>query len=396
MRLHSHLNSAVRIIDQYEGKQPFSTFLKKYFSANKKFGSKDRKQIGHLCYCFFRLGKAMKETSAQERILTGLFLCSGESNDILKEVKPEWNERVGVPVAEKLLTANYPFSIYDVFPWKTELSGGINYEKFCESFFVQPSLYLRIRPGHQKQVKNKLLHAGISFNEIEAGCLSLSNASRVEHIVDLDKEAVVQDYNSQKTGEYVKAVFLNQKSEINAWDCCAGSGGKSLLLHDLIPNLHVTVSDIRESIIVNLEKRFAKAGIKKYDAFIADVGDFPESRAARAYLDDHSPFDLITCDAPCTGSGTWSRTPEQLYLFDEGKIEYYVSLQKRITSNVIPYLKPNGFFLYITCSVFKRENEQLIDFIRQQYELELVKMELLKGYDKKADTMFVAVLRKPL
>jgi 16S rRNA (cytosine967-C5)-methyltransferase len=103
---------------------------------------------------------------------------------------------------------------------------------------------------------------------------------------------------------------------------------------------------------------------------------------------------LIICDAPCTGSGTWSRTPEQLYFFDEKRIERYAGLQKKIVSNVILHLKENGCFVYITCSVFKKENDEIVEFVERQFNLELIKMELLKGYDKKADTMFAALFRK--
>ena len=104
-----------------------------------------------------------------------------------------------------------------------------------------------------------------------------------------------------------------------------------------------------------------------------------------------SSYDLILCDAPCTGSGTWSRTPEQLYFFEETVIDQYASLQKKIVSNAMPVLAPGGYFLYITCSVFKNENEAIVEFIKEKFHLTLVKMELLKGYDKKADTMFAAL-----
>ena len=102
-------------------------------------------------------------------------------------------------------------------------------------------------------------------------------------------------------------------------------------------------------------------------------------------------YDLIICDAPCTGSGTWSRTPEQLYFFEEAIIDQYASLQKKIISNAMPALNPGGYFLYVTCSVFKMENEAIADFIKEKFHLTLVKMGLLKGYDKKADTLFAAL-----
>ncbi len=95
-------------------------------------------------------------------------------------------------------------------------------------------------------------------------------------------------------------------------------------------------------------------------------------------------FDLIIADVPCTGSGTWARTPEQLCYFNEKQIEKYSALQKQIIQNVIPYLNPGGLFLYITCSVFKKENEGIVDFIKQKFNLEIVKMRLLKGYEIQA------------
>ena len=55
-----------------------------------------------------------------------------------------------------------------------------------------------------------------------------------------------------------------------------------------------------------------------------------------------------------------------------------------------PLLLPGGAFLYITCSVFKKENEEVVQYI-QQNGLILQHMELLKGYDQKADTLFAAL-----
>ena len=79
---------------------------------------------------------------------------------------------------------------------------------------------------------------------------------------------------------------------------------------------------------------------------------------------------MIIADVPCTGSGTWGRTPEQLYYFEDRKIEEYASLQKQIVTNVISHLAPGGYFLYITCSVFKKENEEAIDFIKDKFQLQ--------------------------
>jgi 16S rRNA (cytosine967-C5)-methyltransferase len=109
-----------------------------------------------------------------------------------------------------------------------------------------------------------------------------------------------------------------------------------------------------------------------------------------------SLFDLIICDTPCTGSGAWSRTPEQLYFFEKNKIDEFSLLQKKIVSNSIPFLEPGGYFVYITCSVFKKENEDIAEHIEKNFKLKKIKTEVLKGYNMKADSMFVVAFQKPL
>jgi 16S rRNA (cytosine967-C5)-methyltransferase len=59
-------------------------------------------------------------------------------------------------------------------------------------------------------------------------------------------------------------------------------------------------------------------------------------------------------------------------------------------------LKAGGSFVYITCSVFKKENEEVVTFIKENFHLQLKQMEVLQGYDKKADSMFVALFKKEL
>ena len=413
MKHFSHLNTAVELIEQYKRELPFSIFLRSYFAQHKKHGSRDRKSISNCCYCYFRLGYALDTFSIEEKILIGLFLCDRNPNELLQHFKPAWNETIQLSIDEKisiLNNENIPFSIEDIFPWKELLSEGIDHEQFCRSFLIQPDIFLRLRPGHETSVKQKLQTAGLAYSEISPTCLSFPNTTKLDTIISLDKEAVVQDLNSQRTlrSQTLSGASPERSRRVEGaaprgtersgrpttiWDSCAASGGKSILAYDLIPNIHLTVSDIRESIIHNLKKRLANAGINNYNAFVADLTkpNHDPERSRRA----SNNFDLIICDAPCSGSGTWSRTPEQLVFFDPASsLNYYSSLQQKITSNIIPHLKPGGKLIYITCSVFKKENEDTVNFIVENSGLQLEKMEVLKGYDKKADTLFAASLIK--
>jgi 16S rRNA (cytosine967-C5)-methyltransferase len=382
-RYHSYLNSAKTILREYKGGEPLASFLRKYFAADKKYGSNDRKLISHLCYCFFRLGKADPDLPVEERIALGLFLCSTEPNKILEALKPEWNEKINLPLQEKLLSVNYQLS--SVLPWKDELSNGIEFEKFCESFFTQPDLFIRIRPHHAEAVLLKLGEAGVDYEFISPFTVRLPNSFQVDKYFVLDKQVVIQDYNSQRVAEFFP---VRPGRSDRVWDCCAGSGGKSIMAYDLNPNIELTVSDVRESILINLKKRFAKAGVKHFRMEVTDL-----EKPVNKYSIFNNQYSIIIADVPCSGSGTWSRTPEQLCFFEADKLTEYAALQKRILTNIIPHIKPGGYLLYITCSVYKAENEDAVGFIMKNFPLKLLKMNTIKGYEGRADTMFAALLQ---
>jgi 16S rRNA (cytosine967-C5)-methyltransferase len=194
----------------------------------------------------------------------------------------------------------------------------------------------------------------------------------------------VQDYSSQQTANYFKP------NKWDAWwDACAASGGKSLLLHELEPNIKLVVSDIRESILANLDERFRSAGLMKYQKKQLDL-----TQNIDQTLHDYE-FDGIILDAPCSGSGTWGRTPEMISQFEPQKIEFFQRLQKTIAANVIKFLKPGKPLIYITCSAFKAENEDVIDYLVKECGLKLEEVKVLAGYEHKADSMFVARLSPP-
>lgn len=389
-RYYSYLNTATAIIKAYHGTEPLSVHLKKFFSANKKYGSKDRKQISHLCYCCFRAGKLFNAFSAEDKIMASLFLCSDAPNPLLENLKPEWNEKTVLGVEEKCATLNVHYSNQNLFPFADELSGDVEADIFSKSLLVQPDVFLRVRPGFGEIIIEKLNGSGLKFNVTGEDCITLPNNTKVEEVIDLDKEGVIQDFSSQRVGEFLEnyqSITKNHTPKV--WDCCAASGGKSILAKDILGEIDLTVSDVRESILLNLKKRFAKAGIKNYHSFIADLS-ISDIKLPPAH------YDLIIADVPCSGSGTWSRTPEQLYFFKKESIQQYSDLQKKIVSNVVKKLKPGGYLLYITCSVFKKENETVVEFIEHQLRLSVIKKELLVGYHKKADTLFAALLHKPI
>ena len=387
-RFHSYINTAEKIIIAYKGEVPFSVYIKYFFAKEKKYGSSDRREITTICYQYYRAGLALKKYQVTHKMITSVFLCNNNSSKLLERLKPGWNELISMAIAKKMTLVNNDFTITDLFPYTAELSAGIDIEKFCTSFLHQPQFFLRIRrPVNTIVITSKLKAKAIEYILHNNTCLQLPTGCNIDTVLAVDKEVVVQDYSSQQVLNFLTDYCTDIAVKPAVWDCCAASGGKSILLYDLLKGkCNITVSDIRPAILCNLHLRFKKANIKNYQYFIADIANPTEPLPATMY-------DIIICDAPCTGSGTWSRTPEQLYFFDVATIATYCQLQKNIIDNAVPHLVKGGIFVYITCSVFAKENEAIATFIKQKYKLELLQQSNLFGYDNNADSMFVAVFK---
>jgi 16S rRNA (cytosine967-C5)-methyltransferase len=176
----SYVTTAATIIQQYNGDIPFNDYLKKYFALHKKYGSRDRKHVAHLCYCYYRLGHAELGLEVEERVLLALFLCSKDTHEIIAELRPEWKENITDPLQEKLQLLGYPFTIENIFPWQEELSEGIDATAFALSHLTQPDLFLRIRRGYKQQVIQKLQAEDLFFTELKEDCIALPNNTKID------------------------------------------------------------------------------------------------------------------------------------------------------------------------------------------------------------------------
>lgn len=383
-RLDSYIQIALALIERYDGAMPLSAFLKQYFAQHKKHGSRDRKLISHLVYTYYRLGK-YAATNQQQRLLIALFLCEPADSQWSVCLPEAWQQLMQASLGEKcsyLQTQNLTITPAAIFPWIDALSEGIEKEAFVWQYLQQPDLFLRVRPSRMKKVVETLNTNTIAF-EAEGNCLRVANGTKIDQLLTINKDVVVQDRSSQQVANLFS--YFQEASVKKVWDCCAASGGKSILLIDTLLGIQLSVSDIRATILHNLRQRFAEAGIAQFQSFLADLS-LP--------LPVKQQYDAIICDVPCSGSGTWGRTPEQLSLFETTEINRYAQLQATIAGNTIPHLKQGGYLLYITCSVFAAENEMNVNKLAEQHSLKLVTHEVLTGYQHKADTMFAALLQK--
>ncbi len=345
-------------------------------------GGNDRRTVSRLVYRYFRMGYAAQQADLSLRLAIAEFLCS-EDSAVVQLAIPELYSAMALPMEEKLavLEKHTDFRLEDVFPFQAYLSAGVDAQRFVKSLLVQPDLFIRLRPPCADEMRTRLTEEGVSYNVLDEFTLALSNGVALDRMQGIVGKYTVQDYSSQRTGNFFEA----GRGE-NWWDAAAGAGGKSLLLLDRQPQVNVLVSDIRLSILRNLDERFEAAGIKKYRQKVIDL------TKDTATILGGEQFDGIILDAPCTGSGTWGRTPEMITAFRLDSIQQFSAIQQQIAVQVIKHLKPGKPLIYITCSVFSEENEQVIAYLQDTGLVELERMELLQGYEHRADSMFVARL----
>jgi len=393
----AHLRAAEQILAHYDGADPFPAYLKRFFQVNRKFGSKDRRQVTAFCYAFFRLGYAMPEANIRDRMLLGWLLTEDAADPALAELVPGWKEIVQGSRAERIRFAETEmdgFSMEDVFPMPEQMSESVDSRSFILSHFEQRDVFIRMRPGRERSILKKAEHLQMPMERVEGSCFRLPAGTRLEELGMPDADFVVQDLSSQQT-----AAFLPDPGSLPAkpriWDACAGSGGKSIMMHDFYPGAQLTASDVRRPILQNLLTRFRAAGIESFEALMIDLSepDIRKNKLRDAFPRGH--FNLILADVPCSGSGTWGRDPWAMGRISASLLKDYVQTQRAIMDNLVQELAPGAFLLYLTCSVYRDENEDMTRYLQKQYGMHCLRSGIIAGYEKRADTMYAALFTSP-
>jgi 16S rRNA (cytosine967-C5)-methyltransferase len=386
-RFSAYLRNAAIILDAYKGTVPLAKYLKDFFKLEGKYGANDRRQISALCYRFFRLGNWADQLPVAERILLAEFIISGEASPIVLAGNIKWNIGEDRRLVKNEQPTGIGLTLEAHTPWHNLLQHQTDLGGYVDALLKQPDLFLRIRPGRREKVMAGLQLAALDFQQEEGDAIRLSNASKVDTIFAINKDAVIQDVNSQKCGQIIKKCIPQINGPL--WDVCAASGGKSLLLYDLYQGIQdILVSDIRNTILHNLHKRFKDAGITKYRSEVLDATKvIPGIKIGKA------PH-IILVDAPCSGSGTWARTPEQHRFFKPDALNKFHEQQYLICKNAGAHLVVGNYLIYITCSVFHTENEAVVQKVLNTLPLKLINQEILDGTRIKADSMFIAVMQK--
>jgi 16S rRNA (cytosine967-C5)-methyltransferase len=157
----------------------------------------------------------------------------------------------------------------------------------------------------------------------------------------------VQDEGSQLIAE-----LAGRGAEI--LDCCAAPGGKTAILAERNPTASITACDI------------SPTRLKAMQALLRGHPNIRFRVLDATQLPFENQFDLVLCDAPCSGTGTLARNPEIKHRITTADLERHRERQLRLLRSALRALRQGGRLIYSTCSLEPEENESVIEELLQQ------------------------------
>ena len=132
-------------------------------------------------------------------------------------------------------------------------------------------------------------------------------------------------------------------------DLCAGAGGKSLAMAAAAPEARIIACDVDKRRLGQLPPRAERAGARVETLLL----DPPREAEGLAGLSGQADTALV--DAPCSGSGTWRRSPELRWRVTPERLDALAQSQTRVLDLAAPLVKTGGRLVYAVCSLIERE-----------------------------------------
>lgn len=374
--------AAVVFYDVMQHQKPLDRTLKQYFRSHPDCGSRDRGVITELCFSLYRwygwLQKVMpkgcpENPSSSTRfcqacaaalwidghhhvIIFGMILKLAHiKDDFITDPPPDLEEkRKKLGHFFKIRKLSYQ----DLVPtwFVPTLEEHRESALYAHSMQTRASVWIRVKQDEVSVVKNQLKEQGIDFQGHEqCSCAIevLTDDFNVQQLPGYHQGLIeVQDVASQCIG-----VACDASPEETWWDVCAGAGGKTLQLADMMHDEGTIVAtDVRPEILNQLKKRAQRADVNSI--LVQDV---------TAVTSQQECFDGVLVDAPCSCTGVWRRNPELRWITSSEACHYYAEKQRDILAMVADHVKSGGVLVYATCSVMTIENEEVIHWFLEHH-----------------------------
>ncbi len=227
----------------------------------------------------------------------------------------------------------------------------------------EPRLWLRARPGTSSDLAVKLGDCQ-PHRTIPDALWYRGDEDLFRTVAFHSGDFEIQDLSSQLVGH-----LCAPSPGDTWWDACAGEGGKTLHLCDLMENRGlVWASDTAQWRLEQLKRRASRARLFNYRL---------KAWTAKDQLPTKAKFNGILVDAPCSGVGTWGRNPHARWKLAPTDVTELATLQLEILNKVAGSLKPRGMLIYSVCTLTRAETTAVAEaFARAHPEFQRLPLSL--------------------
>lgn len=329
----------------FEEKQNAEKVIAEILQSDKRMGSKDRKKVAHSLF----------EITRWMLLYNGGILFPIHPWRILKNyilnhhyLLPEWEEfqnDVYTSIDKEYVNHSIPEWLYE---FGIEQCGN-QWPLLLNELNKQalPCLRRNTLFFNDSEMQNFLNENKIEFKKLSETAYQISAHQHPEKTKAFEKGMFeFQDFHSQKIGE-----FCDAKPGQLVIDCCAGAGGKSLHLAEIMKDKGQVISfDIAKQklkVLNNRAKRLRLHCIKTIE----------EPNQLNNFI---NKADCVLIDAPCSGTGVLKRNPDFKWKLSKEKMDELILTQENILSEYSSLCKKGGNLIYATCSVFPSENQNQV------------------------------------
>jgi 16S rRNA (cytosine967-C5)-methyltransferase len=332
------------VIEKATPRIPADLLLRQTLSRRKRLTRGDSAWISRAVFSYFRWLNWLPENAPLPQRIEGALelanrfaLNPAEVSDteLLRRAVPEW---IGAHLS---------------------LTG-----EWVRALQTEPSLWLRARKGAVSDLKNVLGNCDPSgFDRFPQSFRYTGEEDLFRHQIFQAGAFEIQDIASQAVG-----LLCAPKADEIWWDTCAGEGGKTLHLSDLMDGKGlIWATDRSEWRLDRLKLRAGRAGCFNYRSRAWD---------GSANLPTNTQFDGILVDAPCSGIGTWGRNPHSRWTVTPQDVSELAVIQKQILHNAASALKVGGRLFYAVCTLSRAETWEVAAALTEQHpELEPLPLE---------------------
>jgi len=247
------------------------------------------------------------------------------------------------------------------------------HQSFLDSLQNPPITSIRYNP--QKQ-NHAISEKQTSVNWCKQGYYLPERPSFTEDPTFWAGSYYVQEASSMFLGKVIEHIL--PKKVLRVLDLSAAPGGKSTHLLSLISSDSLLVAN---EIIKNradiLEENLVRWGTSNYLVTQTD---------SQVWGNLENFFDIIVVDAPCSGEGMFRKEPNAISEWSLGNVNLCAARQKRILSDILPALKPNGFLVYSTCTYNTQENEENLAWLVKNNHFKSIQIPLESSWGVRETT----------